>query len=515
MVRKSLVVTFLFLLATLGLASSGGLVASAWSSTASYTCLGTSVTSNCTGQSNPSFPVGTTVTDTAVIKDPNGIFGQCNKWSTSGCVTGDVIFTIYQGGTCSGTVVNTSGQIPPTGKNYPGIFSETYTFTSAGSYSFKAAYKGNYNDENGWYILPCEPLTITKASPNIVTSLSSASIVVGNSVYDTATISAGYNPTGTVQYEYFSGSSCGGSPTNVGSAVQITRETIPSSNSQQFNSAGSYSWMAVYGGDQNNNKESSACEPLTVSLASPTITTALSSLSVVVQSGTVTDTATLSGATANAGGTISFYYTSGGSCTSTSGLTPVATDTVTGSVTSYSSGTQTMPNAGSYNWFAVYSGDSNNKVAYSACEPLTVTQTTPTLTTSLVPSTAKNGGSVYDTATLTGVTSSAGGWITFYYSATPITSCSGTSPGVMQVGLPVSVNGPGTYNSASQPFSKGTYYWFAVYSGDANNGVATSGCSSEQLTVTPQFPLGSILAILAPLGAIGLYLGSKKGFKPY
>jgi hypothetical protein len=406
MVRKSLVVTLVFLLGTLGLASSGGLVASAWSASASYTCLGTSVTSNCADQSNPSFQVGTTVTDTAVIKDPSGIDGTCHGSSTSGCVTGDVIFKIYQGGTCSGTPISTSNQIPPTGKNYPGIFSEAYTFTSAGSYSFKATYKGNYNDNDGWYALTCEPLTITKASPTISTLLSSLSIVVGSSVYDTATISGGYNPTGTVQYEYFSGSSCGGSPTSVGT-VEISSGTVPNSNSQQIDSAGSYSWMAAYSGDQNNNAESSTCEPLTVNM------------------------------------------------------------------------------------------------------------TTPVLTTSLIPSAAKNGGSVYDTATLTGVTSNAGGTITFYYSATPITSCSTTSAGITQVGLPVSVSGPGTYNSASQPFSKGTYFWFAVYSGDANNGGATSGCSSEPLIVTPQFPLGSLLAILAPLGAIGLYIGSKKGFKFY
>src|SRR5438445_13751402 len=39
-----------------------------------------------------------------------------------------------------------------------------------------------------------------------------------------------------------------------------------------------------------------------------------------------------------------------------------------------------------------------------------------------------------------------------------------------------------TFNAA------GTYYWQAIYSGDANNNGATSTCTSEQLVVNPNQP---------------------------
>lgn len=161
MIGKSFLVTSVFVL--LVLSASGALVVSAWSASASFTCMGTSVVTDCSssGQGNPSFSVGTNLTDTAIIKDPNGIDGSCNASGGSGCVTGDVNFTIYQGSSCSGTQVEVSGEIPPTGEQYPGIFSYSYTFGAAGSYSILAQYKGNYDDNEGWYSLPCEPLTIS------------------------------------------------------------------------------------------------------------------------------------------------------------------------------------------------------------------------------------------------------------------------------------------------------------------------------------------------------------------
>ena len=44
-------------------------------------------------------------------------------------------------------------------------------------------------------------------------------------------------------------------------------------------------------------------------------------------------------------------------------------------------------------------------------------------------------------------------------------------------------------NSASVIFLQaGTYYWQAIYSGDANNSSAASVCASEPITVTPNSP---------------------------
>ncbi len=69
---------------------------------------------------------------------------------------------------------------------------------------------------------------------------------------------------GTVAYRYFSGGSCSGVVTQVGSPVTVTNGVVPTSSVQTFSTAGSYSWDAVYSGDSSNNGATSACEPLGV-----------------------------------------------------------------------------------------------------------------------------------------------------------------------------------------------------------------------------------------------------------
>jgi hypothetical protein len=110
----------------------------------------------------------------------------------------------------------------------------------------------------------------------------------------------------------------------------------------------------------------------------------------------VHDSATLSGASANAGGTVDYrYYASQTDCqtaasaftgSNASGGTDVGSVTVTnGSVPN--SANATFNTAGTFYWAAFYSGDSNNKPAVSGCgtEVLTVTSVTaqiaPTQTT--------------------------------------------------------------------------------------------------------------------------------------
>ena len=97
----------------------------------------------------------------------------------------------------------------------------------------------------------------------------------------------------------------------------------------------------------------------------------------------VTDTATLSGATADAGGTITFNAYDNSEC----GGTPVFTDTVdvTGNG-DYTSGVFTPDTAGNYYWIATYSGDANNKPSSGTCRDdgetsvLTSLSTSPTIT---------------------------------------------------------------------------------------------------------------------------------------
>jgi len=208
------------------------------------------------------------------------------------------------------------------------------------------------------------------ATPTINTLLSSPSITVGKSVTDSATLAgATSNAGGTVTYEYFSGGICAGTPTTVGSPATVTNALVPNSTLHQFNSAGSYSWKGVYSGDVNNTAATSGCEPLTVNKASPSATTLLSSTTITV-GGSVTDSAKLTNATSDAGGTVTYEYFSGNSCTGVATVVGSQATVTNGAIPN--SPSQQFGSAGSYSFNAVYSGDLNNNGATSGCEPLTV-----------------------------------------------------------------------------------------------------------------------------------------------
>jgi hypothetical protein len=277
---------------------------------------------------------------------------------------------------------------------------------------------------------------------------------------------------------------------------------VPNSDSVAFNSAGTFYWAAFYSGDANNNKASSDCstELLVVNPVTPGITTTAVSGPVTLGA-TIHDTAHLTGlVNPNGSGTITFTLYSDPQCDTTpvftSGSTPLGV-TANGD---YVSGDFTTVAAGSYYWIASYSGDLNNNPVTTACgdegETSVVNPVTPTLTTNTNIDSGTVGAILTDSATLKGATSNAGGTINFYLFA-PGASCSATGTGAVYKSLNVPVHGNGTYhssagdkhgdNTAKVP---GTYHWLAVYSGDANNTRATSGCFTEpvKIVVLPAKP---------------------------
>jgi len=133
----------------------------------------------------------------------------------------------------------------------------------------------------------------------------------------------------------------------------------------------------------------------------------------------------------------------------------------------------------------------------------------PSLTTQLSQTSITTGNSVSDSAILANVGAQAGGSITFFVSNT--NSC--PTETATQVGSPVTVSGPNTYNSILKTFSAaGTYYWYAHYSGDGNNKALTSAC--EPLTVTgggtgvPEF--GAPAMLIAALALLGVAVLTRK-----
>jgi PKD repeat protein len=299
---------------------------------------------------------GTTVHDTAIISYGSGAF------------TGMVTYNFFAGSTCGGTATIVGSPVAVTN----GIVqnSASQTFNAAGSFSWNAVYSGDPNNNGG--TSPCEPLAVNKSSPIITTTLSANPITVGGSVTDSAALSSSFQAGGTVTYLFFTGPTCTGTGTQVGDPVAVTNGAIPTSTSQTFNTAGNFSWNAVYSGDSNNDGSASTCEPLTVNPTSGVIVTTTLSTNNITFGGSVSDSATLTGVTTNAGGSVTYNIFPRSTCAGPA--TPVGSPVrVTNGVVP-KSGSQTFNSPGSFSWNVAYTGDANNNGATGACEPLTVNE---------------------------------------------------------------------------------------------------------------------------------------------
>jgi hypothetical protein len=224
---------------------------------------------------------------------------------------------------------------------------------------------------------------------------------------------------------------------------------------------------------------------------SPSITTLLSASTVNIGD-PVHDSATLTGATSDAGGTVTYSaYAGANTCTGTDLLNSTVTVT-NGTVPD--SGAFTPTAAGTYSFQAVYSGDANNNGASSVCstEQLLV-KASPSITTTLSATSVDVGSTVHDSAALSGVTSDAGGTVT--YTVYTNNTC---TAGARDAGTVTVTNGLVPDSNALAFNTAGTFYWQAIYSGDTNNNPATSVCTDETLVVNKLQPGASTAENLIP-----------------
>jgi hypothetical protein len=221
---------------------------------------------------------------------------------------------------------------------------------------------------------------------------------------------------------------------------------------------------------------------------------------------TISDTATLSGASGATGKVVFTAYgpfdansvASGDTCTAT---TQAFTDGTAGvSLTgpdasgNYSATDSFLPtSAGRYEWIASYGGDPNNIAGPTGCKDaneFSLVKETPGLGTTLSTTSAINPGqTAHDSSALTwNSTPIPTGSVTYtIYSENTCTTAATTGTGGMIDAQPaqVTVNANGSVpNSGDVTFNlTGIYYWQASYSGDSNYATQKSPCLSEQLVV--------------------------------
>ena len=407
-------------------------------------------------------PLGASVSDTATATGVTGF-----------TPTGTMTITLYQGGSCGGTVISTQTLVPL------GTASTAQTTLNAGTYSYVATgYSGDTNYVSGTSSA-CEPFTVQQSTVTINTAVSpSTTPALGASVTDTASASgvAGFAPTGTVTITLYPGESCTGTPVEAQTAVPLGTPSY----AQTTLNAGSYSYLATaYSGDTNYVAGTTgACEPFTVQQATATINTLVSPSTTPALGASVTDTPTAAGVTGfTPTGTMTITLYPGSSCSGT----PLSTQTLVSLGTP--SAAQTTLNAGSYSYLAsAYSGDTNYvSGTSSSCEPFTVAKASTTVTTTVEPGASNPlGTAAFDTAAIGGTVTGFAptGTVTYaFYSASGL--CTG--PSTTQT-VPLRADGR-VPNSSSKTLAGGSYSYSAGYSGDSNYNASPTG-ACELLTIT-------------------------------
>ena len=408
--------------------------------------------------------------------------------------TGTITFTLYLGSTLVDTEsVSVSGNgtyTTPTGYTLP------TTGAVTGTYQWDASFSGDTNNVSASESNATAEQTIANpAVPAITTTSSVAALTLGitpPTLKDTATLSGGYYPTGTITFTLYLGNSPVDTETvpviGNGTYTTPTGYTLPTTGTV----TGTYQWDASYSGDANNDpagESNATAEQTVVSPASPAIATTSSTatLTLGTTAPTLKDTAVLSGGYYETG-TITFTLYLG------SALVDTETVSVNGNETYTTPTGYTLPTTGTvtgtYQWDASYSGDTNNVSASEANAPAERTTVNPAgpaittissvaaLTLGTTPPTLK------DTATLSGGYYETGSiTFTLYLGSTLVDTET------------VAVSGNGTYSTPTGytlPTTgtvTGTYQWDASFSGDTNNNsAAESNATAEQTIVSTASP---------------------------
>ncbi len=450
--------------------------------------------------------------------------------------TTDVTFSLYDGGSCSGSPVSTDS-VGAGGATE----SSATAGLAAGTYSYSAAYAGdgNYGSSQS----ACAQFTVGPATPTVSLAVEDAatsrawsgSEATGSQAIASASLGnliGGFTPTGSVTYSLYAGAGCTGAPVFTHSGG-LSNGSAPASGATGPLGAGDYSFRAGYSpADGNYSQATSGCADFSVGPAKP-------SLSVSVQdhgTGVAWSGSEVTGARAFAGaslgdlvagftptGGVTYDFYDGSGCAGT----PAWTDSVklVNGAAAGSSVTAALA-AGDYSFAAsLQSGDGNYGSVAPQCASFTVGPATPTV--SQVVSDASSGkpwsgseatgASAYDTATLSGLVQGFTPSGTVTYSAYPGGGCDGAA--LLQDAESLA-SGAAPRSTTTAALVAGTYSFRAVYSGDHNYSQVIGSCETFVVSRVTVSLAQSVSAAAsaggspATLGDAGRLSGAVSGFTP-
>src|SRR5205085_591126 len=188
------------------------------------------------------------------------------------------------GWTCTTPAVGSGGQVKCTNPSLSAASIDTFTLvghippgTASGTfYTNEASVSSSNFDNNSENNSAAAATAVVAAAPTLTTQ-ASGSVMLGGSISDTATLSGSSSATGEIDFYAYgpNDSSCAGSPAFT-SAVSVAGDGSYNSGPFTPAAAGTYRFVASYGGDFNNKGVATACndanESVTVIAPPPTPT---------------------------------------------------------------------------------------------------------------------------------------------------------------------------------------------------------------------------------------------------
>lgn len=220
---------------------------------------------------------------------------------------------------------------------------------------------------------------VTQAEPSplaqpSVTATNPAATVVGQPISVDAELTEGDNPSGTLTFRTYDPAlpSCTTQPVVFSATVNVNGDGIYESPEYLTEAAGTYLWTVEYSGDANNEPATSTCNAAgstsEVAKAQPTLTPTASTSGGLGDS--ITNSVDFSGRFSTAFSpdievTFAAYGPDDPDCSGNPAFTSYSGSVDADEV--FTSLSFTPDSAGTYNWIASYTGDTNNEPFSTAC----------------------------------------------------------------------------------------------------------------------------------------------------
>jgi large repetitive protein len=412
--------------------------------------------------SNPTAPVGSLVTFTATVSSTIGPMP-----------TGTVTFMAGTATLGSGTLQSNGTVVLPLSSLAPGTYSIVAVYNNGGDTDDATSSSAPLTET----IQKIPTATTLSPSQNPISA--GAILTLSSAVSATGSATGAGALTGTVTFS--EGATVYGSvPINNSGDATLSISTL---------SAGSHSIIATYTGSGNMNYATSTSMVLVeVVQSTGTMTTLTSTAATTLAGQPASFTASVSSTTGIPTGSVNFYdggVSIGQAQLNALGVATLSTSTLT---------------VGLHNITAVYVSDGNYNTSTSAILQHTVILATTTLTLAGPGTPVDAGGTFVMTATLSSNGIAPTGTLTLHNGGATIAT--------------LSVTADGTFSFSNLSLGVGTYQLTAVYSGNANNAVATSAPVTVVVQLTPTTTSLSSSANPVTLGQSVTFTATASGGTP-